>query len=85
MLFIVPGMLVALGSMLHAARDKTSGIILLSIGSIFLTLMTLVYVFGGAIFYVFGLFGGIVILSQAVMAILTLILALVVRSKRALD
>jgi hypothetical protein len=85
LLNIIPGVLVATGSILHAARGKTSGFVILLIGSIFLMLMTLVYVFGGAIFYWFGLGGGIIILSQAVIAILTLILALVVSSRRALD
>jgi hypothetical protein len=73
LLFVIPGFLVAIGSILHAARGKTSGFVLLLVGSIFLTVMTLVYVVGGAIFYVFGLAGGIVILSQSLTAILTVI------------
>jgi hypothetical protein len=73
LLFVIPGLLVAIGSILHTARGKTSGFVLLLVGSIFLTVMTLVYVVGGAIFYVFGLAGGIVILSQALTAILTVI------------
>lgn len=79
-LFIIPGSLVAIGSYFDAAKRKTFGLVVLLVGGIFVTVMTLVYVFGGAIFYVFGLFGGIVILSQALLAILTMIVAAVVRT-----
>lgn len=78
LLFIVPGLLVAIGSYLHAAREKTSGFVILLVGGIFLTVMMLIHIFGG-VFYVFGLLGGVVILSQSLMAILTMISSLVVR------
>lgn len=83
LLTVIPGLLVAIGSILHATRDKTSGFVLLLIGGIFLTLMALVYFFGGAIFYGFELWGGIVVLSQAAMAVLTVISSLSPRSKPA--
>lgn len=79
--FIIPGSLVALGSYLDAVKRKTVGFVVLLVGGIFVTVMTLVYVFGGAIFYVFGLLGGIVILSQALLAVLTMIVAVAVRTQ----
>ncbi len=82
LLQVVPGVLVAIGSILHASKGKTSGFVLLLLGSIFLILLSLVYVFGGAIFYWFGLPGGIVVLSQALLALLTVISSLVVKSRR---
>jgi hypothetical protein len=78
-LFIIPGSLVAIGSYFDAVKSKTVGFVVLLVGGIFVTVMTLVYVFGGAIFYVFGLLGGIVILSQALLAVLTMILSVAVR------
>lgn len=78
LLFVVPGLLVAIGSVLHVTWRKTSGFVLLLIGSTFLVLISLIYFFGGAIFYVFGSWGGIVILTQAVVAIITAISSLVV-------
>jgi hypothetical protein len=83
LLQVVPGVLVAIGSILHACKGKTSGFVLLLLGSIFLILLTLVYVFGGAIFYWFGLRGGVVVLSQALLALLTVISSLVVKSQKA--
>ena len=70
-----------IGSILHASKGKTGGFVLLLLGSIFLILLSLVYVFGGAIFYRFGLPGGIVVLSQALLALLTVISSLVVKSQ----
>lgn len=78
--FIIPGSLVALGSFFHAVKRKPFGFVVLLIGGLFLTVMALVYFFGGAIFYVFGSLGGIVILSQASLALLTIIVAVVVRT-----
>jgi hypothetical protein len=78
---IIPGSFVAMGSYLDAVKSKTFGFVVLLVGGIFVTVMTLVYVFGGAIFYVFGLLGGIVILVQALLAIVTMILSVAVRTQ----
>lgn len=79
-LFIVPGSLVAIGSYLHAVRRKTVGFVIVLVGGIFLTVMSLIYFFGGAVFYLFGLWGGVLVLSQSLMAIITVISSLVARS-----
>jgi hypothetical protein len=57
-LFIVPGLLVAIGSYTHTLQGKTLGFIMLLVGGIFLTVMSVIYLVGGAVFYVFGLWGG---------------------------
>lgn len=75
--FFVPGALVAIGSYFRAVKRKTAGLILLLIGGIFLTLMTLIYFFSGAVFYLFGLAGGIVVLLQGVLALITMIAVVV--------
>jgi len=54
-------------------KRKTAGLILLLVGGIFLTLMMLIYFFSGAVFYLFGLAGGLVILLQGVLALITII------------
>lgn len=77
-LFIVPGLLVAFGSYLHTLQGKTLGLVMLLIGGIFLAGMSLIYFFGGAVFYVFGLWGGVVVILQSLMAILTVGSSLVV-------
>ena len=81
-LFIIPGSLVAIGSYLDAVKRKTVGFVVLLVGGIFLTLMMLIHMFGG-VFYVCGFWGGIVILSQGLLAILTMILSLAVRTPAA--
>lgn len=78
--FIIPGSLVAIGSYLHAVKRKTVGFVLVLVGGIFLTVMSLIYFFGGAVFYLFGLLGGVIVLSQSLMAIITVISSLVARS-----
>jgi hypothetical protein len=79
-LFIVPGLLVAIGSYVHSVGLKTWGFVMLSVCGMFLTVMSLIYFFGGAIFYLFGLSGGVIVLSQSLMAIITVISSLVGRS-----
>jgi|SRR6185295_2828371 len=78
LLFVIPGLLVAIGSYFDAVKRKTAGFVVLLLGGIFLTLMMLIHMFGGA-FYVFGLWAGMAILSQGLLAILTIILSVVVR------
>src|SRR5688572_28383080 len=77
LLIFVPGLLVAIGCYFHAVRRKTAGLILLLIAGIFLTLMMLLYLFSGAVFYLFGLAGGIVILLQGLLALITMLLVVV--------
>lgn len=80
--FIVPGLLVAIGSYLHAVKRKTVGFVVLLVGGIFLTLMMLIHMLGG-VFYVFGFWGGMAILSQGLLAIVTMILSVAGRTPAA--
>jgi hypothetical protein len=77
LLFFLPGLLVAIGSYLHSVRRRTTGLILLLIGGIFLTLMVLGLFFSGAVFYLYGIPGGVVILLQGVLALITMISVIV--------
>lgn len=79
LLFFLPGLLVAVGSYFHAVRTRTFGLILLLVGGIFLTLMMLVHFFSGAVFYLFGLPGGLAILLQGVLALIATISVMVGR------
>lgn len=72
-LFLLPGLLVATGAYLHAVKRRTAGLILLLIGGIFLTLMMLVYFFSGAVFYLYGIGGGVIVLLQGLLALITMI------------
>jgi hypothetical protein len=78
--FVVPGVLVAIGSYIHTRREKTLGFVMLIVGGIFLITASLIYFFGGVVFYAFGLWGGVIVLSQSLMAIITVISSLVGRS-----
>ena len=80
LLFLLPGLLVAVGSYFHAVRSKTTGFIFLLVGGIFLTLMMLIHFFSGGVFYMFGLAGGLVILLQGMLALITIILVIVGRT-----
>lgn len=75
----LPGVLVATGSYLDSVRRKTAGLVLLLVGGIFLTLMTLIHFFSGAVFYLYGTAGGSVILLQGVLALITMISVMVGR------
>lgn len=76
LMFLLPGLLVAVGSYLHGVRNKKAGLILLLLGGIFLVLMTLIHFFSGAVFYRYGTAGGVVVLLQGLFALLTMILVL---------
>ncbi|HEY8187294.1 MAG TPA: hypothetical protein VIF64_14565 [Pyrinomonadaceae bacterium] len=78
-LFILPGLLVGIGSYLHAIAGKSSGFFLILIGGAFLIIMMFIHLFGG-VFYLFGLWGGLIIVSEALMGLVTLILSAVVRT-----
>jgi putative effector of murein hydrolase LrgA (UPF0299 family) len=73
LLFFLPGLLVGVGSYFHAVRTRTFGLILLLVGGVFLTLMMLVHFFSGAVFYLFGLPGGLAILMQGLLALIAMI------------
>jgi hypothetical protein len=77
LLFLLPGFMVAIGTYFHAVRSKRAGLILLLVGGIFLTLMMLIHFFSGAVFYVYGLGGGVVVLLQGVLALITMISVIV--------
>ena len=76
-IFIVPGLLVAIGAYLHSVGPKTRGFVFLLVGGLFLTVMMFLHIFGG-VFYMFGFWGGVVILSQSLMAVLAMISSLIV-------
>ena len=76
-LFVIPGLLVAIGSFIHSVRRKNWGLVLLIIGGAFLTIMMFIHVFGG-VFYVWGLWSGVLVVLQALTAILTVILSAIV-------
>ena len=76
--FVIPGLLVAIGSYVHSVARKTWGFILLLVGGIFLSVMMPIHFFGG-VFYFYGFGGGLLRLSPSAMAILTIIAALKVR------
>ena len=79
LLFFLPGLLLAVGSYFHAMRMRTFGLILLLVGGIFLTLMMLVHFFSGAVFYLFGVAGGLAILLQGLLALTAMISVIVGR------
>jgi len=79
LLFFLPGLLLAVGSYFHAVRMRTFGLILLLVGGIFLTLMMLVHFFSGAVFYLFGVAGGLAILLQGLLALIAMISVIVGR------
>jgi hypothetical protein len=74
-LFMGPGLLVAIGSYVLVSRGKVAGLVMVMLGGLFLTGMTLIHMFGG-VFYVFGVQAAVLILLQSFCAILTLILSL---------
>jgi len=76
--FIIPGLLVAIGSYIHTLQGKTRGFVLLLVGGIFLTITMFIHIFGG-VFYVYGLWGGGLILVQSSMALITVISSLIAR------
>jgi hypothetical protein len=76
--FVIPGLLVAMGSYVHSVARKTWGLILLLVGGIFLV-VTMPILFFGGVFYFYGLWVGLLRLSPSIMAILTIIAALKVR------
>ena len=56
LLFLLPGLLVAVGSYLHVMRKTIIGLVMLLIGTLFLTVMMFVHALGG-VFYLYGFWG----------------------------
>jgi hypothetical protein len=75
--YLVPSLLVAVGSYVHAIRRKTLGLVILLIGGLILTVMILLLTFGG-VFYFHGFWGGLLSLAPSATAIVTLITSLIV-------
>jgi len=76
--FIAPALMVALGGYLHAMQRKSSGFNMLWLGGLFLTVMLFVHALGG-VFYLYGLWRGLEILTPSVDAIASMIASLLVR------
>lgn len=75
LLYFLPGLLVAAGSYLHAVRRKTAGFLLVLVVGILLTLMMFVHLVGG-VFYLYGIGGGLIILGQGLLALITVVASL---------
>lgn len=73
LLVVIPGLLVALGSHLYSGRWRRLGGVLLVFSGSWLGLMFIAHLFGGSL-YLFGLWIGLAILAQAVLAVLTMVL-----------
>jgi hypothetical protein len=69
--YIVPALLVALGSCLHAIGDMKSGRRILFAGDLILLVPWLPAFF--VVFYGYGFWGGLLVLTPGVMAMLSLI------------
>ena len=78
LVLLVPAVLVLLGSSLHAVTNKVCGLVLLYIGGLMLTVWMIAGLFGGAL-YVYGISGGLIILSPGVPALIAMIISLMVR------
>jgi len=74
--FVMPGLLVSVGAYLHVLKGKRAGILILLLLGLFLTAMGLVHLSSG-VFFVYGLIGGVLILTQSFLAMSTAILSLV--------
>lgn len=75
--FLLPGLLVAVGSYFHAVRNRNFGLVLLLGGGILLTLLMLVLFFSGAVFYLYGPPGGLAILLEGLLALIAMISVMV--------
>jgi hypothetical protein len=71
LLVVLPGLFVALGSHLAVSGWKRFGSMLLGLSGSWLALMFFAHLFGGAL-YLFGLWIGLAILAQGVLAVLTM-------------
>ena len=77
--YIGPAILVAIGSYIHAVRQRASGVVMVLVGGLFLTSIELV-VFVGGFFYALGSWSMAVTLLPWASAIITVIAALLTRS-----
>jgi hypothetical protein len=77
--YIGPAILIALGSYIHAVRQRVSGFVMVLVGCLVLTSIELV-VFVGGFFYALGSWSAAVTLLPWATAIVTMIAALLTRS-----
>lgn len=75
LLFGLPGLLFMIGAYLHAVKQKTAGLVIVILIGLFLTVLGVIFFFGGG-FYVFGLRQGTLVFTQAGLAAVTAILSL---------
>ena len=76
-LYVLPSLLVVIGSWIHSGTQKKSGFVILLVGSCVL-FVEWVPAFLGS-FYFYGLWGGLLILTPGVMAAMTIVAAWVSR------
>lgn len=79
-LYLTPAMTVALGSYLHVVRRRRIGWVMLMLGGLILTAIMSVLALGG-LFYLYGLWGGILILGPSATSIMTMLTSLFVQSR----
>jgi len=77
--YIGPAILIAIGSYIHAVRQRASGFVMILVGGLFLTSIELV-VFVGGFFYALGSWSMAVTLLPWASAIITVIAASLTRS-----
>jgi hypothetical protein len=77
--YLVPALLVAVGSYLDVFRQKTSGLVMLLVGGSILTVWSFIVTLFGGLFYFYGLWGGLLSLAPLATAILTTIASLLAR------
>lgn len=78
--YLMPPLLVMLGSFFDAAKRKMFGVVVLWFGGLLLTLSSFAGVFGGGL-YIYGLWSGLAMASPAVPAIGSMTASLVIRKR----
>jgi hypothetical protein len=82
-LWLLPGLLVAVGAYNHAIKQRPWGRLMLWVGGLFLVLTFCVFLFGGGFYY--GLKTGLLLLAPGSMAIVTLLASLKTSAKISLQ
>jgi hypothetical protein len=77
--YIGPAILIAIGSYIHAVRQRVSGLVMVLVGLLILTIIEFV-VFVGGFFYALGTWSSAVTLLPWASAIVTMIAALLARA-----
>jgi Na+/proline symporter len=73
LLYVLPAVLVVIGSWIHSGMRKKSGFLILLVGSLVLLLEWVPALLGS--FYFYGLWGGLLVLTPGVMAAITIVAA----------